>query len=234
VPRPLYPVVLGHRVRHVLRALGLAIVVLLLGPVAAAAAAVAVFPIPGTTYNRPQTQITFRGVAAGAIGPVQVVGSQTGVHADHIEADSDGQGGSFVPDQPFAAGETVTVNTDLDVQGSSNGTFSFQIAQPWGLLPYGKLPLVSGGAGSVQYFHSRPDLQPAAVDVTENRAPATEGDIFVAPQFGPKEPRAHLRPLPCQLDCRGRERRPAGVDAKHLGRVRDRPADWSGGVDARR
>ena len=173
--------------RRVLEALALAIVVVLLGPVAAAAAAVAVFPIPGTKYNRPQTQITFRGVAAGAIGPVQVVGSQTGVHSGQIEADSDGQGGSFVPDQPFAAGETVTVTTGLDLLGSSNGTFSFQIAEPWGLLPYGKLPLVSGGAASVQYFHSRPDLQPVAVDVTENRAPAGEGDIFVAPQFGPRQ-----------------------------------------------
>lgn len=25
------------------------------------------------------------------------------------------------------------------------------------------------------------------VDVTENRAPATEGDMFVAPQFGPRQ-----------------------------------------------
>ena len=145
----------------------------------------AVFPIPGSKYNRPPTQITFRGVPADQIGSVEVVGSQTGVHSGHIAADSDGEGASFVPAQPFAAGETVTVTTHVSVAGSSNGTFSFQIAQPWGLLPYGKLPLVPAGRNGVQHFRSRPDLQPAGVTVTQDRAPASEGDIFVAPQFGP-------------------------------------------------
>ena len=46
----------------------------------------------------------------------------------------DGEGGSFLPYQPFAAGETVTVSTDLNLIGSGSGTFSFQIAQPWGLF----------------------------------------------------------------------------------------------------
>ena len=147
----------------------------------------AVFPIPGSKYNRPQTQITFRGVPEDQIGSVEVVGSQTGVHSGHIAADSDGEGASFVPDQPFAAGETVTVTTHVSVAGSSNGTFSFQIAQPWGLLPYGKLPLVAAGRAGVQSFRSRPDLRPAAVTVTQDRAPAGEGDIFVAPQFGPAQ-----------------------------------------------
>jgi hypothetical protein len=126
-----------------------ALIVVMLVPTAAAASdRVAVFPIAGSKYNRTQTQITFRGVPATAIGPIQVVGSQTGAHSGRIEPDSDGQGGSFLPDEPFAAGETVTVKTQLNVMGSSNGTFSFQIAQPWGLLPYGKLPLVSGAPGA--------------------------------------------------------------------------------------
>ena len=152
-----------------------------------ASAPVAVFPIPGSRYNRPPAQITFRGIPAAQIGSVTVAGSQTGLHSGHLAADSDGDGASFLPDQPFAAGETVTVTTHLNLLGSGNGTFSFQVAQPWGLLPYGKLPLVSGGHGAVQQFRSRPDLQPAAVTVTENRAPASEGDIFVAPQFGPSQ-----------------------------------------------
>ena len=116
-----------------------------------------------------------------------MAGSRTGAHSGHLAADSDGHGASVLPDQPFAAGETVTVTTHLNLFGSSNGVFSFQIAQPWGLLPYGKLRVVSGGRSGMQYFRSRPDLQPAAVTVTENHAPPAEGDIFVAPQFGPKQ-----------------------------------------------
>ena len=148
---------------------------------------VSVYPLPGTEYNRTQTQISFRGVPAGQIGPVQVTGSVTGAHSGHIAADSDGQGGSFIPDSPFAQGETVTVRTNLDVVGGSNGTFSFQIAHDWGLLGDGKFPVAPAGSDGVQHFVSRPDLQPAAVAVTENHAPASDGDIFVAPQNGPAQ-----------------------------------------------
>jgi len=179
-----------HRVWHGLLTVGAIVGALLLAQAGAASealGAVAVFPTPGSQYNRPRTQITFRGVPADQIGAIEVVGSQSGVHPGQIAADSDGQGGSFVPDQPFAAGETVTVTTHLAVAGSSNGAFSFQIAQPWGLLPYGKLPLVPAGRNGVQHYRSRPDLQPAALTVTQNRAPASEGDIFVAPQFGPAQ-----------------------------------------------
>jgi Arylsulfotransferase (ASST) len=173
-------------------------VILLLVQVGVASARIAVFPVPGSRYNRPRTQITFRGVPAAQIGSVTVAGSQTGVHSGHFAADSDGDGASFLPDKPFAGGETVTVTSHLDIVGAGNGTFSFQIAQPWGLLPYGKLRVVSEGRGSLQHFRSRPDLQPAAVSVTENHAPATEGDIFVAPQFGPSQDG------PMILDSQGR------------------------------
>ncbi len=176
--------------RHIAAIFPLAVGIVLLAQVGVATAAsgrVAVFPVPGSEYNRSQTQITFRGAPASQLGSVRVVSSQTGVHSGHIAGDADGQGGSFLPDQPFAAGETVTVTTDLSVLGSGSGTFSFQIAQPWGLLPYGKLPLVSPGRNGVQHSRSRPDLQPAAATVTENHAPESEGDIFVAPQFGPRQ-----------------------------------------------
>jgi hypothetical protein len=154
---------------------------------ALAATPVAVYPFPNTHYNRPTQQIAFRGIPASQIGAITVKGSVTGVHTGHIAADSDHNGGSFLPDKPFAPGETVTVSTHLAVVGASNGTFSFQIARTLPLLSSGKLPVVPAGSNGLQHFRSRGDLLPASVTVTENHAPASEGDIFLAPQFGPAQ-----------------------------------------------
>ncbi|MGA2929096.1 MAG: arylsulfotransferase family protein, partial [Solirubrobacteraceae bacterium] len=157
------------------------------GGALAAGPAVAVFPTPGSIASLPGTQIVFRGIPAGSIGQVQVVGSTTGSHTGQIEADSDGQGASVVPARPFAAGEKVTVTTGLNIIGSTNGAFSFTVATPWGSIEPAKIPLVPAGSNGVAHFASRPDLQPPSVAVTKNVAPATTGDIFVAPQEGPAQ-----------------------------------------------
>lgn len=179
------------RRRRTLKLTALAVTLLAawLGPAAAAFASppVTVFPSPGTQYNTPREQIAFRGISPSAIGAFTVTGSVTGLHTGHIEADSDGRGGSFLPDKPFAQGETVKVATSLNVVGATNGTFSFGIAHSTGLIPYGKLPVVPAGADGVQHFRSRPDLQPPSVQVTKDSAPASDGDIFLSPQFGPAQ-----------------------------------------------
>ena len=120
---------------------------------------VSVYPSPNTASALPQTQITFRGIPASQIGAVQVVGSSSGAHSGTIRADSDGQGGSLILSQPFAAGETVTVTTGLNVVGGSSGSFHFAIASPFGTIDPQKLPVVPAGANGVQHFHTRPDLE---------------------------------------------------------------------------
>jgi hypothetical protein len=176
-----------------------ALLVLLTGSAAAQPTTpVAVYPSPGTSYNQPHQQIAFRGVPATEIGNVSVVGSQSGPHTGHIAADSDGNGGSFLADAPFRNGETVTVTTSLNVIGGSNGSFTFRIEHPsWPIKPMA-LPVVPNGANAVQRFQSRPDLLPPSVWVSKNSAPASEGDIFVAPQFGP------VQNGPMILDSSGR------------------------------
>ena len=113
----------------------------------AVAASVEVFPIPGSRYNRPATQITFRGAPAGTIGVVKVTGSRSGVHIGRMLPDSDGEGGSFVPDKPFVRGETVTVSTDLRVLGTAHGEFSFRIADALPLIRSGQLQGVAPAGG---------------------------------------------------------------------------------------
>lgn len=173
-----------HRSRYLLPLL-VAVATLATAASASAATGVSVFPSPGTKYNLPGTQITFRGVAPGSIGSVTVVGSKTGAHTGRIAADSDGHGGSFLPTTPFAPGETVTVTTHLDILGAKGGTFHFAICKPFGKIGAENIPLVPAGRNGLQHFHSRPDLTPASVTVTKRGAPAAPGDIFVGPQQGP-------------------------------------------------
>ena len=154
-------------------------------PGALAQPAVAVFPSPNTNSALPQTQITFRGIGASQIGHITVSGSRSGTHSGTVRADSDGQGGSFVPSQPFTAGETVTVTTGLNVTGGVKGSYHFGIATAFGTINPMKLPLVPAGSNGVQRFHSRTDLEPASVTINKRSSSAYNGDIFLTPQFGP-------------------------------------------------
>jgi hypothetical protein len=147
--------------------------------------AVSVFPTAGSSYNMPGTQISFRGIASGRIDQLKVVGSVTGVHTGRIEADSDGRGGSFIPSQPFAAGETVSVESKLNVLGGHAGAFSFSIEHPAAQIPPAPLQIAKAGAHGLQSFTSRPGLRPAAVTVERGLKAQGSRDIFVAPQDGP-------------------------------------------------
>ena len=153
---------------------------------AVAQPAVSVFPSPGTSWNLPQQQIAFRGIPASQIGQITVTGSSSGAHSGKIEADSDGGGGSFIPNAPFTAGETVTVSTGLNIVGGTNGSFQFKIATPWGgaFTPL-KLPMVPAGSNGVQHFHTQPSLEPASITVNQRSSAAYNGDIFLTPQYGP-------------------------------------------------
>jgi hypothetical protein len=154
---------------------------------ASAAPSVSVFPTPGSKAFLPGTQIVFRGVAASKIGRVSVAGSRTGAHQGRIAGDSDGNGGSFIPSKAFAPGETVTVSTGLNVIGGKNGSWQFKVVTPAGSIGARPPAHVPAGPHGVRHFHSRPDLTPASLTVTKNTAPASLGDIFVAPQYGPSE-----------------------------------------------
>jgi Arylsulfotransferase (ASST) len=175
--------------RLVARASALIAAALLGLPAGALAAGppVSVFPSPGSKAALPGSQIAFRGIPATQIGPIQVVGSRTGAHTGHVAGDSDGQGGSFLPDTPFAAGETVTVTTTLNVIGGSNGAFQFTVIAPAGAIGPEQIPLVSAGSDGLQRFRTRPDLVPPSITVTKRGAPAGPGDILIAPQQGPAQ-----------------------------------------------
>ncbi len=151
----------------------------------AASPAESVFPVSGARFAAPSTQITFRGIPASQFGAITVTGSKSGTHSGRIVSDSDGQGGSFLPTQPFSAGEAVTVSTAMNVVGGTAGTYSFRVAVPGGRIraaPPMRAPRVRG---DVQRFQSAPQLAPAAVTVSRRANHAAAGDLFVGPQAGP-------------------------------------------------
>jgi Arylsulfotransferase (ASST) len=150
-------------------------------------AQVNVFPIPGARVAAPQTQITFRGISPRRIGRVVVTGSRSGRHGGRLEADSDGQGGSFLPTRPFTPGEVVTVRTSLHVRGVRAGTFQFTVATPSGPIPAMPLPPAARVPGDQLTLRSRPDLAPASVEITKESGEAAPGDIFITPQQGPTQ-----------------------------------------------
>ena len=158
---------------------------------------VTVSPLAGSRDASPQTQISFLGVPAGELSAISVVGSRTGAHSGRLaayrseiggtaaEGGGQGDGASFLPSQPFAEGEQITVRARLRTGGSVQTLLDqFAIAHedqvsstPEAIHP--------GGPAEVQSFHSRPDLQPPVVTVTAGSPAVAPGDEFVAPYVGP-------------------------------------------------
>lgn len=162
----------------------LLLAIAMLAPAAARATTVAVFPTPSDHVAMPQTQITIRGVPTSAFGTLTVTGSKSGVHTGTVAADSDGDGGSFIPDKPFTVGETVTVQTTLNVLGATNGTWTFQIATP-GSVTARKLKPEAGASGATWNYSTNRSIHPPVVKVTDNRKGTAPGYLFFGPQLGP-------------------------------------------------
>jgi hypothetical protein len=144
-----------------------------------------VFPVPGSHVVSPRAQIAFRGLPVGQVSQVIVTGSRSGRHGGRLESDSDREGGSFLPAQPFTPGERVTVMARLRRPRPNVLSFGFQVAQPVGEVPKDKLHFVSRKPGDVTTFHSRPDLEPPAVRM-DRPGPSTGNQrIFLGPEEGP-------------------------------------------------
>ena len=161
--------------------------------------AVSVFPIPGSQVAPRGAQIVFRGVSPYALTSVQVSGSMSGNHAGQIQGDSDGNGASFVPSQPFTPGEIVTVSTSLNLVGAPSGSYQFRVANAPGPIPPGPSQDAARRSGDVWSFHSRPDLHPASSQIVGGSgAIPPDQDLFLTPQYGP------LQDGPMILDANGK------------------------------
>jgi hypothetical protein len=153
---------------------------------ALAGSRVTVSPGPGTRDASAATQISLLGVPANELSGVTVVGSRTGAHKGRLVAYSEGDGASFLPARPFAAGELVSVHADLSEGGRRLPfAWSFTVAVPDTAGVAGGSPPPPVNPHDYQSFRSRPDLRPPTVTVTSRSAAAAPGDLFLAPYSGP-------------------------------------------------
>jgi Arylsulfotransferase (ASST) len=145
----------------------------------------AVSPLPGTFVASPRTQISLVGVPIGALQGVRVSGSETGSHAGHLRAYSQGDGASFVPEKLFREGETVTVSGSVaGATAKIPFRYRFTVAHE-DVLPYVKANHPVRDPQEKEHFHSAPKLE-SAIPVIVDRSPqSAPGDLFVSPFNGP-------------------------------------------------
>lgn len=186
------------------------------GSADAATTEIGAFPMPGTLTASPETQISLRGAPAGRLGTITVTGSKTGAHTGRLEPHSDGQGASYVLDEPFQGGETVTVKTDLNIPGAKDGDYTFKtVPRPKAGLQSNTRPdpkLLHDLVGQVGKppkgvaitYHSRPDLRPPLIELRHKADHVAPGYVFIAPKkvFGGR-PRKGLQAGPMIIDNAG-------------------------------
>jgi hypothetical protein len=155
---------------------------------AAAADVATVSPLPGTVDASPRTQISFLGRRGMRIFDVHVVGSLSGMHPGVLRAYSTGTGASFLPAQPFRAGERVSVTARIDRGIGRPAATTFEVATA-AAVSEAEFPHEAGDPQAVQRYLSAPGLNPSRLTVrTPARRDATPGDFFLAPYQGEGSP----------------------------------------------
>lgn len=146
---------------------------------------ISAYPSPGSSFASPGTQISLVGLDPENPGDIKVTGSSSGEHSGKFESYSAVTGASFVPDEPFEPEETVTVETDLDIHGATDGKFTFRTAsfRTDAAPPPRKLPKETKREIRHEDFRSRPDLKPPYFELeTKSKEKAAPGKYFLSPK----------------------------------------------------
>ncbi len=145
-----------------------------------------VSPEPETNTANPDTQISFLGTSAANIREVSAAGSESGEHEGHMSGYSQGDGASFIPDKPFAAGERVLVRAVIDEpSGAKPVSFAFHVDTPYSTAHVTEFPNPQAAPADYQSFATLPGVQAPILTVTvPDRDPAA-GDILTTNGPGP-------------------------------------------------
>jgi hypothetical protein len=145
-----------------------------------------VSPAPETGTANPHSQISFLGTNVKDIQDVSVVGSQSGAHDGHVRGYSQGDGASFVPEEPFDPGEHVLVRA---VIGTGNGgrqvAFGFRVDTPYPTAGVSEFGNPTAAPADYQSFYTLPGVQAPILSVTTPDRDPAAGDILTTNGPGP-------------------------------------------------
>jgi len=148
-------------------------------------AGLTVSPLPGTPDASPTTQISLLGTSPSNIVGIRARGARSGVHRGVLRPYSSGDGASFLPARRFAQGEVVSVRVTTAIGGKRrSGFFRFRVGGHAALVlrPGPAPPSTTRGT---HHYVSRPDLHPAAMQITERREGRAAGHLFVSTILAP-------------------------------------------------
>ncbi len=145
-----------------------------------------VSPAPGTGTASPHTQISFLGTSAANIQSVSVTGSRSGSHGGHVQGYFQGDGGSFVPEEPFDPGEQVRVQAVIHAgSGARRVAFGFRVDTPYPTVSVPEFPNPQAAAGDYQSFATLPGVHAPILNVTVPDHDPAAGDVLTTNGPGP-------------------------------------------------
>ena len=151
-----------------------------------------VSPAPETGTANPHTQISFLGLPAGQIRAVSVTGTQSGAHPGRLQAYSQGDGASFLPDAPFEPGEHVSVRATILAAGASRSTraektvaFGFRVDTPYSTTSVSPFPNPQAAPADYESFDTLPGAQVPILSVTAADRDPGAGEILTTNGPGP-------------------------------------------------
>jgi hypothetical protein len=180
-----------------------------------AGTSVDVSPAPNTAMANPAGDVSFLGVTPAGIREVSVAGSRSGPHRGRLQAYSQGDGASFVPDARFEAGERVSVRAVIGSGAAAKRVaFGFRVDTPY---PTAKIPEFHNpraAPGDSQGFYTLPGVQAPILTVTVADRDPGAGAVLTTNGPGPGQ----YGPLIYAPDGRliWFQRLPAGQTAENL------------------
>jgi hypothetical protein len=145
-----------------------------------------VSPGPETGTANPGTAVSFLGTSVANIREVSVVGSASGEHRGRLRGYFQGDGASFVPQEPFDPGERVLVRAVIGAGSAGRPiAYGFRVDTPYSTAHIPEFHNPQAAPADYQSFYTLPGVQAPIMTVTVPDHDPAAGDILTTNGPGP-------------------------------------------------